>query len=165
MSNNPSFGRDAQDFLKQLGICDGTQSHNEYGISIRSITPCGSEKKTVRVLVSNPAGREETEFVLMNIHVEDLELEVGEVDEELLPELEYYAEVSKAYNSACASFAFTPSSYSALYKKLLQKDFEKDVASDAIACLRETGFVKEDEIALRRARYLLHPSLSTWDGH
>ena len=152
MSNNPSFGRDAKDFLKQLGVCERVSDQNEYGIRIKSVTPCGSEKKTVRVLVSNPSGRDETEFVLMNIHVDALGLEVGEIDEELLPELEYFAVVAKAYNSACASFAFTPSSYSALYKKLLQKGFDRDACSDAIACLKETGFVKEDEIALRRAQ-------------
>lgn len=147
-----SFGRDAKAFLRTLGIDESTPTKREYGIFISALTPSGSEKKTVRVLISNPSGREEVEFVLMNLHVESLSLQIGETDEELLPELEYFAEVAKAYNSACSSFAFTPSSYSALTKKLLQKGFAKDVSSDAIDCLKKTNYVREDEIALRRAQ-------------
>lgn len=152
MSDKPSFGKDAKDFLKNLGVDEFDTVIKEYGIRITAISPCGSEKKTVRVLISNPSGRDEIEFVLMNIHVDSLSLVVGEIEEDILPELEYFAEVAKAYSSACASFAFTPSSYSALFKKLLNKGFLKDVVADAIECLRETGFVKEDEIALRRAQ-------------
>jgi regulatory protein len=152
MSNSPRFGRDAKDFLRELGIDKSEPGAKEYGIRITAIAPCGSEKKTVRVLVSNPSGRETVEFALMNVHVESLSLQIGEIEEELLPELEYFAEVAKAYNSACSSFAFAPSSYSALTKKLLQKGFAKDVSADAIECLKQTDFVREDEIALRRAQ-------------
>ena len=152
MSNKPTFGRDANDFLKNLGIGDKNASPEGYGIRIVAVASAGSEKKSVRVLISNPSGREENEFLLMNTHVEELSLSVGEIDEEILPELEYFAEVAKAYSSACSSFAFTPSSYSALFKKLLTKGFPKDVCSDAIECVKATGFVKEDEIALRRAQ-------------
>lgn len=152
MSDKPKFGRDAKDFLLELGVCESRPVTTEFGIQIKAISACGSDKKAVRVAVSNPSGREEVEFVLMNIHVDNLSLVVGEIEEELLPELEYYAEVAKAYNSACSSFAFTPSSYSALTKKLLQKGFPKDVCADAIDCLEQTDFVREDEIALRRAQ-------------
>lgn len=152
MSNKPTFGRNAEDFLKGLGIGHAESVSDKYGVSITSIAACGSEKKTVRVLISNPSGREEVEFLLMNIHVEELELSIGELEEELLPELEYYAEVAKAYGSACSSFAFTQSSYSALFKKLLNKGFPKDISEEAIDCLKRTDFVREDEIALRRAQ-------------
>ena len=152
MSNTPAFGRDAKAFLAELSVKDKKVEAKEYGISITAIVPLGSEKKTVRVLVSNPAGREEAEFSVLNIHAEELSLSVGEIEDEILPELEYYAEVAKAYSSACASFAFTPSSYSALFKKLLTKGFPKDVCEEAIICIKATGFVKEGEIALRRAQ-------------
>ena len=152
MSNKLGFGRDAKEFLKEQGISAGSSVEIKYGIFIRSIVASGSDKKTVRISVSNPSGREELEFVLMNFHVESLSLSVGEISEELFPDLEYFAEVAKAYNSACSSFAFTPSSYSALFKKLLMKGFSKDVSYDAIDCLRHTDFVREDDIALRRAQ-------------
>lgn len=152
MSDKPTFGRNAEDFLKGLGIVHAESEADGYGISIMSISTCGSEKKTVRVLISNPSGREEVEFLLMNLHVEELGLSVGGLEEELLPELEYYAEVAKAYSSACSSFAFTQSSYSALFKKLLNKGFPKDICEEAIDCLKKTDFVREDEIALRRAQ-------------
>lgn len=152
MSNQAKFGRDAKDFLKQLGFEKDCGNEVQHGIRITSISSCGGDRTTVRVLVSNPSGREEREFIIMNSHAERLSLDVCAIDEEMLPELEYFAEVARAYGSACSSFAFTPSSYAALYKKLLAKGFSKDVSSDAIDCMRETGFVKEDEIALRRAQ-------------
>ena len=152
MSNTPVFGRDAKAFLVNLGIKEEKPTAKEYGINITAIVPLGNEKKTVRVLVANPAGREEFEFSVLNIHAEELLLSIGEIEDEILHELEYYAEVAKAYSSACASFAFTPSSYSALFKKLLTKGFPKDVCEDTMACIKATGFVKEDEIALRRAQ-------------
>lgn len=152
MSDKAATYRDAADFLRSLGIDKGEPAKKEYGIFIKSLAACGSEKTTVRVAVANPSGREETEFLLMNSHVESLSLRVGEIDEEILPELEYFAEVARAYSSACASFAFAPSSYSALFKKLLSKGFSKDVCYDAIDCLKKTDFVREDEIALRRAQ-------------
>ena len=152
MSDKTTPYRDAADFLRSLGIDKSEAAKKEYGIFIKSLAPCGGEKTTVKVTVSNPSGREETEFLLMNLHVESLSLKVGEISEEILPELEYFSEVARAYSSACASFAFTPSSYSALFKKLLSKGFPKDVCYDAIDCLKNTDFVREDEIALRRAQ-------------
>ena len=152
MSDKTTPYRDAADFLRSLGIDKSEAAQKEYGIFIKSLAPCGGEKTAVRVTVSNPSGREETEFLLMNSHVESLSLRVGEIGEEILPELEYYSEVARAYSSACASFAFAPSSYSALFKKLLTKGFSKDVCYDAIDCLKKTDFVREDEIALRRAQ-------------
>ena len=152
MSNRAKFGRDAEDFLRQLGFEKGDETDFQYGTYIKSMTACGGDRTTVRVLISNRSGREEREFVIMNAHAERFALSLGAIDEELLCGLEYFAEVAKAYGSACSSFAFTPSSYSALYKKLLAKGFAKDVSADAIDCMRDGGFVKEDEIALRRAQ-------------
>ena len=152
MSNSPSFGRDAEEFLRKIGVAESKTEASAYGIRITAIQAAGSEKRRVRVLVSNPSGREESEFLVMNIHAEELSLAVGEIDESTITELEYYAEVAKAYSSACSSFAFVGGSYSALYKKLLGKGFPKDVSEDAIDCLRRTGVVREDEIALRRAQ-------------
>lgn len=150
--SKPAFGKSAEEFVRNLGAEENSSCSEGFGCRITALIPQGGEKVTVRVLVSNPSGREDVEFLVLTVHAESLELSVGEVEEEMLPELEYYAEVARAYGSACASFAFAPSSYAALSKKLLQKGFSKGVCSDAIACLRRTGFVKEDEIALRRAQ-------------
>lgn len=152
MSDNPGFGRDVNAFLKERGLSCDSKSAESFGIRITALSPSGGEKTVVRVLVSNPSGREENEFLIMNAHAEELSLSVGEIDEELLPDLEYFAEVARAYSSACSSFAFAPSSYAALKNKLLQKGFPRDVADSAIDCLHSQGFVKEDEIALRRAQ-------------
>ena len=152
MSNKVGFGRDASEFLKARGFSADGVVVSAHGIRITAISPTGGDRVTARVTVSNPSGREDREFTVMKAHAEELSLVIGEIDEELLPELEYFAEVAKAYGSACASFAYTPSSYSALYKKLLTKGFPRDVSSDAIDCLRDAGFIKEDEIALRRAQ-------------
>ena len=152
MSNKVGFGRDASEFLRERGFAEDSKSVSVWGIRITALSPAGGDRVTVRVAISNPSGREDQEFTVMKAHAEELCLAIGEIDEEMLPELEYFAEVAKAYGSACASFAYTPSSYSALYKKLLVKGFPKDVSSDAIDSLRDSGFIKEDEIALRRAQ-------------
>ena len=39
-------------------------------------------------------------------------------------------------------------------KKLLQKGFSKDVCDDAVECVKQRGFVNENEIAIRRAQVL-----------
>jgi SOS response regulatory protein OraA/RecX len=155
MSNTPAFGRDAKEFLSKLGVGEQNEPVSANGVRITAIVPSGSDKKTVRVLVSNPSGSEEVEFIIMNAHVERLSLAVGEIDPVILPELEYFAEVAKAYSSACSSFAFAPSSFSALYKKLIGKGFPKDVCCDAIEFLKLAGFVKEGDIALRRAQIMV----------
>ena len=112
------FGRDTMEFLRSVGACpvDGGETANS-GVRINSISPMGSEKVVVRVTVSNPSGREEAEFLILREHSESLELKIGDIEEELLPELEYFVEVARAYSSACSSFAYTCSSVSMLMKK------------------------------------------------
>ena len=138
--------------MRKIGATTSKTEESVYGIRITAIHAAGSEKRRVKVLVSNPSGSEESEFLVMNIHADELSLAVGEIDESTVSRLEYYAEVAKAYSSACSSFAFVGTSYSSLYKKLLGKGFQKDVSEDAVDCLRRTGVVREDEIALRRAQ-------------
>ena len=123
-----------------------------HGIRITALVPTGGDRVTVRIVISNPAGREEREFVILKSHAEKMCLSIGEIYDELIDEIEYFASVAKAYGSACASFAYTPSSYSALFNKLLAKGFPKDVSLDAIDSLRCSGFVDESDIALRRAQ-------------
>ena len=125
-----------------------------YGIFVRSTSPIGSEKMTVRVSVSNPSGNEDVEFTVMREHFETLDIKIGRIGDDMLPELEYFAKVSKAYSSACSSFAYTYCSTEMLRKKLLQKGFPKDVCDDAVECVKRRGFVNENEIAIRRAQVL-----------
>ena len=155
MGKTAGFGRDAVEFLRSVGVSASDEREEVgFGARINSIAPMGSERVVVRVTVSNPSGREEAEFLLLREHSENLELRIGAIEEELLPELEYYAEVARAYSSACSSFAFSPSSLRALLKKLLQKGFERDVASDAIAAFEKSGAIDEGEMASRRAQLL-----------
>ena len=156
MSNRPSFGRDINDFLKSLGQTKGEIGESRAsGVRILALSSSGSERITVRLSVFNPSGQEELEYVLLREHVEELTLSVGECDETVLPEIEYYAEVARAYSSACSSFAYAQSSVRALFNKLLQKGFPRDVCEDAMLCVRSRGFVNEDEIALRRAQIMV----------
>lgn len=153
MSDKPTFGRDAEEFLHSLGnFSENDSESREYGIRIISLNNLGSEKTAVKVAVSNQSGREELEFAIMPEHLDILELQIGEVSEELLSQIEYYSEVAKAYSSACTSFAYTPSSLRALNQKLLQKGFSRGVCDDAISCVKSRGFVNENDIAVRRAQ-------------
>lgn len=156
MSNKPCFGRNVGEFLRSAGLSNtvGEDRATEFGVHLKAIAPFGSEKVTLRFFVSNSAGSEEIEFVLMREHSETLELKIGEIGEEMLPELEYFAEVARAYSSACSSFAYTNSSISMLMKKLIQKGFSKDVCEDALACVKKRGFVDEEAIAVRRTQIL-----------
>ncbi len=155
--NKPDFGRDINDFLRSVGENlpdDRDDEKGEFGVFISSVAQLGNEKLIVRVSISNPAGSEKVEFTLMREHSEALGVAVGRISEELLPELEYYSEVARAYSSACSSFAFTYCSFAMLKKKLLQKGFPKDVCEDALVCVEKRGFLNEDEIAIRRAQVL-----------
>ena len=155
MSNKLGFGRDVKEFLRTIG-CDDLDTSEEpaLGIRITAIAPLGNEKVTVRVTLANQYGSENLEFTVMREHSDGLELRIGSISEDMLPELEYYAEVARAYSSACSSFAYTYSSHAFLLQKLLQKGFAKDVAADAIESVKLRGFVNEDEIAIRRSQVL-----------
>ncbi len=156
MSDKLTFGRDINEFLRSHGAprteAADSDNGNGYGIRLLSAKPSGDERVILAISVSNPSGSEETEMVLLTEHFREMGLSVGALDAEIMPELEYWSEVARAYFSACSSFAYTPSSLSTLRKKLIQKGFSKDVASDAIASVKSRGFVDEGQIALRRAQ-------------
>ncbi len=155
MSNKAGFGRDADEFLNKLAQRETTGSKScGNGAYIRSMTRNG-ESVTVAVTVSNPSGSENVEFVLLGEFCEELELCAGEISLEVLPEIEYYSVVTKAYFAACSSFAYTQSSLRGLFKKLLIKGYERDVCEAAIEVIRSRGFVDEDGIAVRRAQMFL----------
>lgn len=156
MSDKLTFGKDINEFLRAHGtpaVNSGTpEITDKYGICLLSAKPSGDEKVILKISVSNPSGNEEIEMVLLTEHFREMNLSVGTLEAEIMPELEYWSEVAKAYSSACSSFAYTPASLSALERKLIQKGFPKDVASDAIASVKARGFVDEGQIALRRAQ-------------
>ena len=157
MMSKIGFGRDVGEFLRSVGessFSEENPDREDIGVFVRSMATIGNEKMVVRVSVSNPSGREEVEFTVMREHAEEMGIEIGRIGEEMLPELEYFAEVARAYSSACSSFAFAPSSCSALKRKLLQKGFPMDACEDAIECVKRQGFLNEDEIAVRRAQIL-----------
>ena len=141
-----SLGRDPQ------ATGELSSSEADAGVRITALSASGDDRVRVQVRVFNPAGSEEVEFLLLRRLSADMNLQVGELEPEILPEIEYWSEVTRAYFSACASFAYTPSSLKALERKLWQKSFERDVARDAVDLVRESGFVNEAEIALRRAQ-------------
>ena len=156
MSDKLNFGRDINEFLRSCGAprteTADADNGNGYGIRLLSAKPSGDERVILTISVSNPSGSEETEIVLLIEHFREMGLSVGMLDMEIMPELEYWSEVARAYFSACSSFAYTPSSLSTLRKKLIQKGFSKDIASDAIESVKSRGFVDEGQIALRRAQ-------------
>ncbi len=124
---------------------------NETGVRILALSRSSKEALTVRVGLFSPHGREEAEFILLEEYCREMALAVGEIDAALLPEIEYWAQVTKGYFSACASFAYIQSSLKALYRKLIRKGFAEEIAADAIEAVRRRGYVREEEIACRRA--------------
>ena len=121
-------------------------------IEILSISHSQSGKLTVEVLVKNMSGSERVEFSLLPKHSKALELSTGKISRELLCDIEYYSEVARAYNSAYSSFTYSPSSLRALKQKLYQKGFPRDVCNEAIELVESDGYVREGEIATRRAQ-------------
>ena len=87
-------------------------------IEIISLWRVSEDIVSVKVLVGNPSGREVVEFVLLERIYAEMQLEKGEIDAETLTDIERYAEVSRAYRSACASFAYAQSSLMGLNRKL-----------------------------------------------
>ena len=156
MSDKLTFGRDVNEFLRSRGepcaMGEERGMGKRYGIFLLSAKPQGGERVVLRISVSSPSGSEETEMVILSEHFGKMDLSLGMLDAEIMTEIEYWSEVARAYFSACSSFAYTPSSLSALQKKLVQKGFPKDVASDAIESVNSRGFVDESQIALRRAQ-------------
>lgn len=136
-------------FVQWMTMSDGR-------IYIISLSSTDGDRVLVRVLIENESGREETEFCLLREFAEKMNLEAGEIDSGEISEIEYFAEVTRAYFSACSSFAFTESSLKALERKLIQKGFDKNIACEAVEYLASRGFIDEAEIAKNRARVFLN---------
>lgn len=152
MSNKAGFGRSAEDFLRLLGQ-SANEDGQDGGIKITAVCPCSDRCLEVRISISSGDDRNKSEmheFILLEELVESLEISVGSIEPELMPEIEYFSHVTRAYFSACSSFAFAPSSLRGLERKLVQKGFDADVARDAIGYIFSRGVVDEAEVAVRR---------------
>lgn len=149
MSKKIGFGRDAEDFVRSLGAFT-YEERRDSGIMITAICPYADKCFEVRINVSGSGEREKCEFVLLEELTDRLALSCGYIDSSLMPEIEYCADVTKAYFSACSSFAFAPSSLRGLERKLIQKGFASDVAREAVGFISSRGVVDEAEVALRR---------------
>lgn len=123
--------------------------------SVKSIIRRADTTFCVSVEVSNESGCECVEFVILDELLDGLGLDMGAIGEDELYELDRAADVTAAYMSACASFAYTQGSLKSLYRKLIQKGFSKESSSMAIDIVESRGFVDEDEIAARRAEIML----------
>lgn len=123
--------------------------------SVKGIIRRADTTFCVSVEVSNGSGCEKVEFVILDELFDGLELDMGDIDEDELYELDRAADVTAAYMSACASFAYTQGSLKSLYRKLIQKGFSKESSSMAIDIVESRGFVDEDDIAARRAEIML----------
>jgi SOS response regulatory protein OraA/RecX len=121
-------------------------------IEIKSKSLRDDGRVCLDIEVSNGRQSERVRLCIIYELLEDVELSLGEISGEQMSCLELLSEVSAAYGSACASFAYTPSSLRALWLKLVQKKgFAREVADRAIELVRKRGFVDEVQIALRRA--------------
>ena len=170
MSNNKgklSFGRDINEFLQELSpkatapaddispdnmFADSSSYSEKIGIFIIEIESKDNGKVKISVSVRGVAGSEEHKFLLLSRLADKLSLSIGEIDGETLSLIEYYADVTRAFSSACASLDYTEGSLRSFERKLINKGFSRDVTADAVALLAETGFVNEAEIAQGRAR-------------
>lgn len=109
----------------------------------------------IAVIVGNRFGEERLVFVLLDELVDEAKLCEGSIDAERLSTLELLANATKAYISACASFAYSPCSLAALEKKLRIKGFDGEARDVAIELVRRKGFVDEDMLSKRRAELLV----------
>ena len=158
MSNKLSFGRDAEDFLRSRSGNSSLNNDNDgggYGIRITALVPSGNGSVTVHVSVTGCGGQEQSEHILLAEHVSQLSLAIGEISGEIMEEIEYFASVARGYFSAINSFAYGPSSLRALESKLVNKDFDRDVAHEAVLLVKARGYIDECEIAARRAQLLV----------
>ena len=154
MSNKVGFGRDAEEFIRQCSKKDDNNIGG-YGIRVTAIVPSGDSAATVRLTVTGCGGSEESDHVLLMEHVKALSLEIGEIGGEIAEDIEYYASVARGYHSAMSSFAYAPSSLRALENKLINKDFDRDIAHEAVEIVRSRGYIDECAIAARRAQLLV----------
>ncbi len=162
MSNSESgkklgFGRDAGEFLRSFedASSDKQTARADGGIRIVSLVSSDSGKVKARVLIENEAGSESMEFSLLCEFVTELGLSIGDIDGDTASEIERYAEVTRAYASACSSLAFADSSCRALERKLIQKGFDRDIAEGAISVVLSRGLVDENNIVESRIRIFL----------
>ncbi len=155
--NKICFGRSAEDFIGSLdkSSADEGKSSEYSGMYVKSLASGDGGKAKVRVLIENRSGSEEIEFILLGEFVEELSLEIGEISEDIILDIERYAEVTKAYNSAVASLAFADSSCKALARKLAQKGFDRDIAEDAVGIALSRGLVDENRMVESRIRIFL----------
>ncbi len=109
----------------------------------------------ISVEVTNGQERELNEFIILDELFGELDVEQGGDVSDKLCELDRCADVTAAFMSACASFAYTQSSLRGLYRKLVQKGFSRESSADAIEIVRCRGFVDEEGIALRRVELML----------
>lgn len=122
---------------------------------VKGIARRGDSTVLVTVEVSNSSGQEGVEFILLDELFLLLDIEIGAEVGEALSDIDLYSQVTAAYSSALASFAYIPSSLRALYRKLIVKGFSKETSRAAIDIIRERGFVDEEDIAIRRAELML----------
>ncbi len=121
---------------------------------IKNVSRRADGSVCVSAEVSNSSGSEGVEFVMLEELFSELGADIGEIDGDVLEELDRRSDITCAYFSACSSFAYTQSSINALYKKLICKGFSRDTSLCAIELVRSRGFVDEAEIAVRRAELM-----------
>ena len=122
---------------------------------ITSIVRRGASTWLLSVEVSGGDKHESVEFLLLDELFLSLDVEVGEIDGDVLCEIDRCSEVTTAFMSACESFAYVPSSIRALYRKIVSKGYSRESSAEAIEIIRRRGFVDENAIALRRAELMV----------
>ena len=123
--------------------------------TVKGIVRRGDSTYLVSIEVSNGGGSEAVEFILLDELFLSFDIEIGAEVGEMLSEIDFYSQVTAAYSSALASFAYVPSSLKALYRKLIVKGFSNEASREAVELIRERGFVDEEDIAVRRAELML----------
>ena len=124
-------------------------------IQIKDIRHRSDATVVIDVTVSGAGQSENLSFTILSELYDVSALRIGEIPSDVLCDLEFWANVTAAFNSACRSIAFSQSSYMALGTKLLAKGFAKNVCEQAIELVKRRGYVNESEIAQRRAEMLV----------
>ncbi len=123
--------------------------------TVKRITRRSDTTFCISVEVTNGQERELNEFIILDELFGELDIEQGEDVSDKLCKIDRCSDVTAAFMSACASFAYTQASLRGLYRKLIGKGFSKESSADAIELVRCRGFVDEADIARRRAEIML----------
>ncbi len=102
---------------------------------------CGEEAEQVQ----------KEKYPLLLSQFSELQLQVGEIDEQIADKIVYASHICRAYIKGLTSLSYGDQSARGLTYKLMQKGSAKEHALVAVQMLSDAGYLREESAALREA--------------